>query len=177
MKTQLVVTVIGPDRPGLVRAISQEVAAAGGDWLGSRMATLAGKFAGVVQVAVPDERADALIGQLRALESAALKLVIETGSGEPGATPGRVIQLELIGQDRPGIVRDVSRLLAERRISVEALDTETVSGPFSGELMFKASAHLRVPLDVATDELRTALEALANELMVDVNLEEDAGSA
>jgi glycine cleavage system regulatory protein len=172
MKTQLVVTVIGPDRPGLVRAISQEVAAAGGDWLESRMTTLAGRFAGVVQVAVPGERAPALIGQLRALESHGLKLVVETGSGEPIRAGGHLIRLELVGQDHPGIVRDVSRLLAERRISVEALDTETVSGPFSGEMLFKARARLRVPADVNTDDLRAALEALANELMVDATLDE-----
>lgn len=172
MKTQLVLTVIGPDRPGLVRAISQEVAAAGGDWLESRMATLAGKFAGVVQVAVPGERADALVGQLRALESHGLRLVVETGSGEPVTAAGHLVQLELVGQDRPGIVRDVSRLLAERRVSVEELDTDTVSGPFSGEMLFKARARLRVPADVPTDELSAALEALANELMVDVTLEE-----
>lgn len=172
MKTQLVVTVIGPDRPGLVLAISQEVAAVGGDWLESRMATLAGKFAGVVQVAVPGAQADVLVVRLRALESQGLRLVIETGSGESVAPAGRPMQLDLLGQDRPGIVRDVSRVLAERQVSVEELETDTVSGAFSGESLFKARARLRVPLGLPTHELRLRLEALANELMVDLKLEE-----
>lgn len=173
MKTQLVLTVIGPDRPGLVRAISREVTAVGGDWLESRMATLAGKFAGVVQVAVPADQADRLAAQLRALESPeGLRIGVEAGSGDRAPAAGRLVQLELLGQDRPGIVRDVSRLLAERQVSVEELDTDTVSGPFSGETLFKARARLRVPAALPTAELRGLLESLANELMVDLSLDE-----
>ena len=171
MKRPLVLTVTGPDRPGLVRAVSQEVADAGGDWLESRMATLAGTFAGVVLVAVPDERAAALAKQLGALEAQGLRVSIEPATAEPPRAAGRVVQLELVGQDHPGIVRDVSRLLAERQISVEELETDTVSGAFSGEMLFKANARLRVPAALSTPELRSLLEALAHELMVDINLE------
>ncbi len=171
MKRPLVLTVTGPDRPGLVRAVSQEVADAGGDWLESRMATLAGTFAGVVLVAVPDERTAALAQRLQALESQGLRIALEPGAAEPPKAAGRLVRLELVGQDHPGIVRDVSRLLAERQISVEELETDTVSGAFSGETLFRARARLRVPAQLPTNELRSLLEALANELMVDVNLE------
>lgn len=171
MKRPLVLTVTGPDRPGLVRSVSEEVADAGGDWLESRMATLAGTFAGVVLVAVPEERSAALARQLASLEAQGLRVSIEPATAEPAQAAGRVVQLELVGQDHPGIVRDVSRLLAGREVSVEELETDTLSGAFSGETLFKARARLRVPATLSILELRDVLEALAHELMVDINLE------
>jgi glycine cleavage system regulatory protein len=172
MKTHLVFAAIGPDRPGLVHAIAQEVTAAGGDWLGSRLAALAGQFAGVVEAAVPAENVDALTARLRALEPQRLRFVVEQGGRDLAGAGGRIVQLELLGQDHPGIVRDVAQLLAARKVSVEELETDSMSGAFSGEAMFKARARLRVPGELTTGELRGLLEALANELMVDVTVEE-----
>jgi glycine cleavage system regulatory protein len=171
MKIPFVITLIGADRPGLVRAIAQEVAAANGDWLESRLAALAGKFAGVVQVAVPEANGPALIAQLKTLEAQGLHISIEAGSRSGVAEPaGRVLQLDLIGQDHPGIVRDIARLLAEHQVTVDELETGTASGAFSGETLFKAHARLRLPPQLSTAELRSLLEALANELMVDVTV-------
>ena len=174
MKSHLVLTVIGPDRPGLIRALAQEIAAAGGSWLESRMASLAGQFAGIVLAEVPELEADALVARLEALQSQGLRLAIARGTAEAPAAADRSLQLELVGQDRPGIVRDIARVLAEQRISVEELETETVSGSFSGESLFKATARLRVPAALPTSELRAALEALADELMVDISLAAEA---
>jgi glycine cleavage system regulatory protein len=179
MKIPFVITLIGADRPGLVRAIAQEVAAADGDWLESRLAALAGKFAGVVQVAVPEANGPALTARLKTLEAQGLRISIEAGSRSSGAEPaGRVLQLDLIGQDHPGIVRDIARLLAEHQVTVDELETGTSSGAFSGETLFKAHARLRLPPQLSTAELRSLLEALANELMVDVSvLEGDEAEA
>ena len=91
--------------------------------------------------------------------------------GAHGAV-GRKMKLELVGQDRPGIVRDISHALASRGVSIEELVTDAVSGSMSGESLVRASAQLRVPADVATSQLRQALEALANDLMVDLTLDE-----
>jgi glycine cleavage system regulatory protein len=172
MKTPFVITLIGADRPGLVRAIAQEVAAADGDWLESRLAALAGKFAGVVQVAVPEANGPALTARLKTLEAQGLRISIEAGSRSEAAQYGRVLQLDLIGQDHPGIVRDIARLLAEHQVTVDELETGTASGAFSGETLFKAHARLRLPPQLSTAELRSLLEALANELMVDVTVVE-----
>jgi glycine cleavage system regulatory protein len=169
-KTDLVLTVIGPDRPGVVSALSNEVTEAGGDWLESRMAALAGQFAGVVRVAVPAGAREALVARLQALATQGLKLVIESGAEPP--SQGRMLHIELLGHDRPGIVHELSSLLADNQVSVEELETDTESGAFSGETMFKARACLRVPLALATEALRARLQTLGNELMVDVTLEE-----
>lgn len=176
MRTPLVLTVIGDDHPGLVSALSDTIAAFDGNWTETRMASLGGKFAGILLVTVPQSKADALIQALRQLEGQSLHLAIGRSTAE--APPGsRLLVLDLIGQDRPGIVRDISHVLAKLGINIEELETACVSGSFSGEAMFKALARLRVPRQVATTELRTVLEAIASELMVDISLDEAGPSA
>jgi glycine cleavage system regulatory protein len=172
MRTSLVLTVIGNDRPGLVSALSDTIAGFEGNWTETRMATLAGKFAGILLVTVPQARSEALIAALRKLESRGLQVVVERSAEAVSAAPARVLVLELIGQDRPGIVRDISRVLAERGINIEEMESVCLSGSFSGEALFKAQARLQVPREIATAELRAVLEALANELMVDISLDE-----
>lgn len=168
--TLLTLTLIGQDRPGLVSTLSAEIAAAEGNWLESRMARLAGQFAGILLAEVPDAKVEGLIAALKGLEAQGLRLTVERSRGEEPGGPHRTLQLELIGHDRPGIVREIAQTLAGRRVNIEELTTDVVTGSFSGERMFKASARLWVPDDVATEELRAVLEPLANELMVDLTL-------
>lgn len=171
MQTNLVLTVIGPDRPGLVSALSNAITAGGGNWLEARMASLADQFAGIVRVAVDAERADALVAALDRLQSQGLRLTIERGATAPErASAGRSVQLELVGHDRPGIVRDVSRVLAALRVTIVEFESERASGSFSGESLFKARARLELPEGLAPEALGRELEALANELMVDLEL-------
>jgi glycine cleavage system regulatory protein len=167
----LVLTVVGDDRPGLVDALSGAIAAHGGNWEQSRMAHLAQKFAGILLVQVPDARVQALTDALEGLQAdGLLHMRVETG-GEPAPAPARSLNLALVGQDRPGIVHDIAHTLAERAISIEELETETRSAAQSGGTLFHARAVLRVPANVSLDDLESTLEALANELVVDVELE------
>ena len=162
----LILTVIGPDRPGLVRALSEAVAARGGSWLESRMARLAGQFAGIVMVEAPET----LLDDLRALESQGLRITVHaatSGSAAPERAPGLV--LEVVGNDRPGIVRDIARILSTSGVNIEELTTSVASGSFSGETLFRVTARLRAPDRAAVDEIRTGLEQLGNELMVDIH--------
>ena len=169
----LVLTVVGDDRPGLVDALAGAIAAHGGNWEQSRMAHLAQKFAGVLLVRVPDARADALTEALEALETdARLHLVVERGAEQPAAGRRR-LTLELVGQDHPGIVHDIAHALAERGISIDELETETRSAAQSGGTLFHATAVLQVPAELSLQDLEAALESLANELMVDVELDAD----
>jgi len=171
MPASLILTIVGPDRPGLVNLVSDQVTAFGGNWLESRMANLAGQFAGIVHLHVPQANAEALIAALRNLEAQGLRIVVSRGSDEASA-PGRRMKLELVGQDRPGIVREISHALASRGVSIEELVTDFVSGSMSGESLVRATAQLRVPAQLGTTQLRGALEALANDLMVDLTLDE-----
>ena len=175
--TALTLTLIGRDRPGLVQALSERVAVVGGNWLESRMAHLAGQFAGILLVEVPDAEVDRLVEDLRGLEREGLHATVERGVGEEPPSAHQALMLELVGQDHPGIVREIADALAKRRVNIEELTTRVVSGSFSGERLFEAEARLRVPNDVPADELRGLLEMLANELMVDIDLEPPPGGA
>jgi glycine cleavage system regulatory protein len=167
----LVLTVIGDDRSGLVAALSGVIAAHQGSWERSQMARLAGKFAGIVVVAVPDQQADALIRELGPLESRGL-LDITVGRAADQAAPADLVRLslELVGSDRPGIVHDIASALAERGVSIEELQTATREAPMAGGTLFEATATLVAAPSVPVAELQAALEALADELMVDLTL-------
>lgn len=172
MNESLVATVIGEDRPGLVESIARTVAAHGGNWVESRMSRLAGRFAGILRVEVAPDRSAALAAALRDLGAAGLTVVVESSVAGERATDARRLELELVGQDRPGIVREISGVLVRHGVSVDELATECASAPESGGPLFRAKAALHVPAGVATSELRSALERIADDLMVDVVLEE-----
>jgi glycine cleavage system regulatory protein len=172
MQTHLVLTVIGPDRPGLVNALSDTIAGGGGNWLDSRMASLAGQFAGILLLDIATDRVDELRAALQRLEAQGLRLVVAQSPIQVAAANSeRVLKLELLGQDRPGIVRDISRVLAEHHVSISDFHTARNSASFSGEAMFKATALLRLPPGLDTSAMQQALESLANELMVDLELQ------
>jgi len=174
--TSLIITLVGPDRPGLVDAISQAIVAHQGNWLESRMAHLAGKFAGILRVEVPPERADALVTALQDLNDIGLRLVVEPSGPDGMVTARRTMELELLGMDRPGLVHQVSHLLAEQGVNVEELATDRSSAPMSGDTLFRARARIDVPADVDANALRESIERLAHDLVVDIRLA-DLGTA
>lgn len=170
--TSLVVTVMGPDRPGIVSVLSERAQRFGANWAASRMAKLAGEFAGMVHFEVPRENAEALAAALRALEPTGLRVVIAKSEGADTATGLRGLELELVGDDQLGIISNLTRILAERGISIEHMHTEIVGGAASGKQTFKVSAHLLAPTALSSDTLRRELGVLANEMMVDIALDE-----
>jgi glycine cleavage system regulatory protein len=179
--TDLVLTLIGPDRPGLVEAVAGIIAAHGGNWLESRMTQLAGKFAGILRAEVPPEKAADVLQALAALGTRGLKVVAETAPRQEAAAarsgPQRTMDLELVGLDRPGIVREIAQLLAASGVNVEELVTDRHSAPMSGEMLFEARAHVHVPAATDVAGLRAALERLASDLMVEVKLEDSPAAA
>ncbi len=165
----LVVTAIGTDRPGIVSQLSERAQGFGANWAGSRMANLAGQFAGMVHFDVPVESAEALSVALRELESSGLRIVVAKSALPPARADRRLVVLELVGPDRPGIVRELSRNLADRGVSIDEIHTEIVGASPDGHT-FRVKALLVVPAGLANDELQRALETLASELMVDIEI-------
>lgn len=170
MRACIVLTIIGPDRPGIVELLSATVAAHGGNWEQSRMAHLAGQFAGVLRVTVPEERVTDLHRALDGLANKGLRVVSEA-SASPERDESKSYRLSLVGDDREGIVRELSRALAARSVNVEELDTHCESAPMSGEQLFHARALLRLPATLQPADLKRELEALADDLMVDLKIE------
>lgn len=170
MQVALVLTVIGRDRTGLVEALARAVAEHGGNWLESRMCRLGGEFAGILRVQVPAQRRFALEQALTRLGD--LSVTIREDEPASAAQAGGFASLEVIGPDRPGIVREISHALAAQGVNVEELSTECVSAPMSGEALFQAKARLRLPPGMTLAALRPALETAAAQIGVDFTLAE-----
>jgi len=176
MRATLVLTVIGPDRPGLVETLSKTIADHDASWLESRMARLAGKFAGVLRIDAPNEQCQPLSDALNKLRDAGLNIAVESSEGPIEPAQNQPLILNLIGHDRPGIVRDVSRALAQRGVNVVEFHTHVVSAAMTGDPLFKATAELLAPTETNLDELRDALDTLASELDLDLTLAADTES-
>jgi glycine cleavage system regulatory protein len=172
MTKPLVLTFVGRDRPGLVTAISERVAAAGGTWLESRLARLAGEFAGIVLVAAPADTFEALAATLAGLETAGLRVTISPSVPAAAAQNERLIGLAIVGSERPGIVRDVTQALTRLGVNIEEFVSGVEGEPFTGAEMFRAKLRIRLPDGLAVDELRKTLERLASEIMVDLSVGE-----
>ena len=170
--TSLVVSIVGADRHGIVSLLADRAQRFGANWAASRLTRLASEFAGTVHFEVPRENADALENALRGLESSGLQIVIARSDGAMVPESLRSVELELIGEDRLGIVSRLTRILAERSISIESIHTEIIRSGVSGKQTFKIEAHLLVPVALSVDALRLELGTLASEMMVDIALGE-----
>jgi glycine cleavage system regulatory protein len=175
MTTGIVFTVVGDDKPGLVDKLAQIVANNSGNWLESRMSELAGLFAGIVHVSVGPTQLPGLRAALEALNDAELKVVVAVGKGGAGADDCRQMQLSIVGNDRPGIVREVASALAGHRINVREMNTAVTSAPMSGDALFTATAKIDVPLGLNMAELQDQLNAIADALTIDIDLDETPG--
>jgi glycine cleavage system regulatory protein len=172
MQIPLVMTVIGKDRPGLVESVASLVAQHGGNWLESRMCRLGGEFAGILRIHVGADQEQPLFQALKGLQSQGLSVVVHPDRAEPVAIGHKLAALEIVGQDRPGIVRQISSALARQGINVEEFSSECGSAPMSGETLFKAEAKLLIPDSCPVGELRRELEQIAGDLMVDIRFQE-----
>ena len=172
----LVLTLIGPDHPGIVDSVSEVVAANGGNWLDSRMAHLAGKFAGVLCVEVAEENAAALEEALGRLGVSGLTVVVER-SAPADAPRQHAMEIELLGVDRPGLVHEISALLAAHGLNIEDLATDRPAAAHSGDRMFHAHIGVVIPETVDLTAVRQGLERLAGDLMVEIRLAEALGAA
>lgn len=166
-------TIIGDDRPGIVAALADTVAAHGGNWERSQLARLEGKFAGIVVVSVPDGRADGLLDAARGLPD--LDVSVHTGTDEaPDAETFTHLTISVLGNDHPGIVRELSTVLSASGLSIESMTTGTREAPMSGGLLFEADFDVRVPAGTDLTTVRAELERHAAELFVDLGIDETA---
>jgi glycine cleavage system regulatory protein len=171
MARALILTVIGKDRPGLVETLADLIAKHEGNWDESRMARLAGHFAGVVQIHLPENQAECFITALPTLDDQGLSVsVMDSDWSLVNVDHRNSLQLELVGQDRPGIVREISSNLAALGVSMQDLRTVVESAPMSGERLFRAEAELVLSAQTDSEQIRAILERLADEMMIDITL-------
>lgn len=170
MVTTVILTLFGADRPGLVEAVSACAAKHGANWLESRMLHLGGCFTGIARLEVDETDRSDLLEAMKSLSEHGLQVVVhDAGAGLPGAATGAAATIEIVGHDRPGIVREIARALSARAVNVEELSTERSSAPMTGELIFTARAEVRLPPGLRAEDVRRELEGIASDLMVDLN--------
>lgn len=171
MRCSLVLGVMSEDRPGILDILSTLITDHEGEWTESKMVTMAGKFAGILTVELPCREQKPFTDALNALAAQGLKVNVERIQTYAELRV-REFQLEMIGQDRSGIVREITHLLARHDINLEALESRVESASMSGETLFIASAVVHIPEQVDMNKLQDGFEELANELMVDIKLSE-----
>ncbi len=171
MNESIVLTIVSDDRPGIVKDLSLLLEQHDGNWTESNMLSLAGKFAGILLASLPQERCDEFLSNLKQLEARGLHIIAQRTNPVVDSAEWREFKLDLVGQDRPGIVHDITDILTRHNVNVQELDTQCQSASMSGETLFLAKAHMRVPPQASLDQIRQELENLANELMVDIKLD------
>lgn len=164
-------TVIGPDRPGLVESIASLIAEHGGNWQESRMCRLGGQFAGLLQVEIDEADEENLRSALAALSGQELEIIVHRSSAEREPRCSKIAFVEIVGQDRPGIVKQIANAFATEGVNVEEFSSQCSSAPMSGERLFEAKAKVCIPESCDTDKLRERLESIAEDLQVDVSFE------
>ncbi|MDB2499313.1 MAG: ACT domain-containing protein [Opitutales bacterium] len=173
MSIHLVITFMGKDQPGLVESVASVVAREGGNWLESRMSHLGGQFAGVLRVAIEEAKEASLLKSLLQLQESGLSITVRSELAASDQVKRSLVTLELLGSDQVGIVSQISGLLASLDVNVEELHTELTTAPMSAELLFKARGLLQLPASLAPETLRDELEAVAADLMVDLQLQRE----
>lgn len=171
MNTSIVLTVIADDQPGIIQRVSHVVTEFGGSWTQSSMSSLAGQFAGILLVSVPSDKTAACVEKLHALKSSGLHVIAHVSNKASASENTNEYALELVGNDRPGIVHDITCLLTRHNVNVLDLETVVEAASMGGGELFKAHAKLVVPANADIDALEVEIEELANDLMVDIRFE------
>jgi len=175
MRTTFVMTIIGPDRTGLVDALARPIAEHGGNWLESRMCRLGGQFAGLARVDIESARADTLRNAIDSILIDGISITVQADTSAPREVATATVNVELMGQDRPGLLREITGVLARHNLNVEELTSEVTEAPQGGGMIFRADATVSVPSTADLDAVGDDLEKIASDLMVDIALAPDGG--
>ena len=169
MPHRYVVTFIGDDRTGIVEQLASNIERVGGNWLESQLSQLEGKFAGLILIDLNPDSASTLESALAELPGGNWSVRV-TPAGNSSASQDCNLALTIVGPDRPGIVREVSRALADAAISVVTMESRVASAPFTGEPIFHASINACHADNVTLPELEARLDAIADAMTLDIDI-------
>ena len=171
MNTSIVLTILADDQPGIIQTVSSILSKFGGSWTQSSMSSLAGQFAGILLASVPSENSVACQQALHELSSSGLRVIAHISDGSTEMEETQEYSLDLVGNDRQGIVHEITTVLANHNVNVRELETVVEAASMGGGELFRARAELLVPVSTDIDQLEHELEELANDLMVNISFE------
>lgn len=174
MSTHIVLTFMAPDKPGLIDRIAGVVSSNRGNWLESRLAHMAGQFTGIVRIVVGKDHAEPLCAALTALQGEGFKISLESVQPEESEHHGVTQQVDVVGIDRPGIVKELSASLARHHINVTRMASDVRSAPMTGEPLFEATLQINCPESLNSDQFEDEIAEVANELDIDISLQPSA---
>jgi glycine cleavage system regulatory protein len=175
MNSRMILSAIGNDRPGLTQALADAVHSAGGNWLESHLSHLGGQFVGAVLVELDSARIGELEAAVRGVDANGLHVTVVPAGESAASAAGEIVRIDLVGQDRPGIVREVTAALAPLGANIEDFVTVTENGAWSGELLFRASAKITVPAGTSVGRVQEALEAISADIVADLTITRPKG--
>lgn len=162
---QLILTVIGQDKAGLVEQLATVITSHQGNWMASNLSHLGGYFAGILQLEVAEEHVFALTTELERM--ADLDIKIQQGL-DSEVHPDKQLQFVITGNDRPGIVRELSSVMKHKGANIVHFESSKQSAPNWGVPLFHAVATVELPVGLNKDEVIKALEAIASDVVVDI---------
>ncbi len=168
---EVMLTLIGPDKTGIVARLAAIAGQAGGNWLDSRMIRMGGYFSGIVRISLPEENLSGFGGKVGAfMEEEGYHFSIQAAElTRPPVTDALTAELRVSGQDHPGIVHAIFKACQENAVNIEELSTGLNAAPWSGTPVFEAHARLLIPGTIDIDTLQANLESIAADLMVEVD--------
>ncbi|WP_310621554.1 glycine cleavage system protein R [Flexibacterium corallicola] len=169
MKKSLILTVVAPDRTGLVGELSAIIAKHGANWIDSSMVRLGGHFAGVLRISIDAEDLKQLRLALLRLEDKGFTISLYEEGKQQSLPEGAQAQISILGQDQPGMLSRISGILAYHHVSINELTSCVEPGSMSGELMFKATATIILPIKLSAEQLISDLEKIAGDIMIELD--------
>jgi len=163
----IVVTFVGKDKAGLVDQLAHVIFTHKGNWLGSSMSHLAGQFAGIVQVELPELEYAQFSLALGRIDD--LTTVIQEGhSTSNDIEPQELLNLSIVSNDRSGVVQEVTKALHSVDANIEQFSSLLESAPSTGQLLFRAQVTCLLPQHSSIESLTDAIEELGDDVMIDV---------
>jgi glycine cleavage system transcriptional repressor len=172
---QLIISAVGPDRPGIVGELTGHLHHLGGNILDSRMVNLRGQFVMMILLEVAEDTAAKVAKDLPGkAESMGLRVFIDQQAAANRAQPGLRYRLKTYSMDQPGIVARLTNMLREHGVNIEELAAHQQSAAFAGSALFVTEMSLTIPPTAELRRLRTDLQAVCNQLNCDVDLEPES---
>ncbi len=174
MQQQILVTVVGQDRPGIVKEITEGIVENSANVEESRTASLGGQFVGLFLVSAPRETVNQLLEYLQDCGSENLTVTVKE-IDHPAYQGYLPYALEVAGADHQGIIHGISEFLSGKGVNMAEIKTSVYNSPVSGAPLFSMTALLQVPPNLSAEDLRQSLTDLGDAQSVDITLKLSKG--